>query len=821
MLKGILDMCFFNDRARLSNAVFLLAIVALSLPVVGSSRVIAQERPVPGSVPQNRSEQVDTSFVLAQATFDSKIKPILRSACLSCHGEEDGEADINLEKYSTIQQVIDGRREWMAVLKAIRNMQMPPPQDVFLSTEKRTLLEKFIESVLYEIDCQQTESAGLVTIRRLSRYEYGNTIRDYLGVNFNDLSGFPADEVGYGFDNIGDVLSVSPIHMEKYLDAAEKISQMALFDPESLNKTVKWNGDQFEGSERTHTIGTERVITTTDSISIRHQFRHGGKYKLTVHASEDPGGDEPANMLVLLDDQEIGDFAMQTKLRRSRPYEIETTIEPGHHIIRLAFTNDFYNPNHPDAALRDRNLIIRSLRITGPLEIDMNSIPPLSNELSRLFREHKRSTTSEEFRQDLRGFIEKLASFGFRRPATQAEIERFVKIFDTELNSQIDASVFTAMQTVLQAILVSPHFLYRIEKPVEPGSLRALDPFELATSLSYFLWSSMPDPPLIRSAANNSLYDAKTLELQVRRMLADHRSRALVDNFATQWLQLRLLNDFEPSPEIFGEFDELLRNSMVQETKLLVEHVIQNDLPVSMLLNSPNSFVNRRLAIHYQLPEAIVDRMNDEKFEEIDISLFGRFGLLGHASILTLTSNPSRTSPVKRGKWVLENLLAQPPPPPAPEVPTLENQPQLTGTLRERMMQHSVNPACAVCHDQLDPIGFALEKFDAIGRFRQTDEGATIDDSGVMPDGQKFSGLSGLEKVMSNSKKKEFYKCVAEKLFVYGLGRGPEDFDDCLTNEIANAAMNGHDRFSDFVLAIVKSDAFRKRGVPTNNKEMP
>jgi hypothetical protein len=361
----------------------------------------------------------------------------------------------------------------------------------------------------------------------------------------------------------------------------------------------------------------------------------------------------------------------------------------------------------------------------------------------------------------------------------------------------------------LQTILVSPHFLFRVEaEPAEGETERELNDYEVATRLSYFLWSSMPDDELLRHAWGGTLRDADNLQHQVLRMLKDPKSHALVDNFAAQWLQLRKFDEVTPSEQHFPGFDEQLRRDMRKETELFFTEIMRNDRSVTELLVADYSFVNERLARHY----GISDVMGDG-FRRVSLAGSPRGGLLTHGSILTVTSNPTRTSPVKRGRWILENLLGEPPPPPPPGVPQLvEEGQELTGTLRERMEQHRANPECAVCHEQMDALGFALENFDAIGAWRLFDGEYKIDASGELPGGEKFNGPTELAKLLRDGKKKKFVRCLTEKMLTYALGRGLEFYDQCAVDTITKGLANNDYRFSSLVLEIVKSEPFQRQG---------
>jgi hypothetical protein len=358
----------------------------------------------------------------------------------------------------------------------------------------------------------------------------------------------------------------------------------------------------------------------------------------------------------------------------------------------------------------------------------------------------------------------------------------------------------------MKAVLVSPHFLFRIEEdPKNPDEVRLLNDFELATRLSYFLWSSMPDEELFQLAEKGQLRQPGVLEAQVRRMLKDPKAKALSENFAGQWLQLRNLQTLQPDKGLFPAWDELLRQSMIREAELYFEYVVQNDRSILEFLDSNYTFVNGRLARHYGIPN-----VQGLEFVRVTLPDNRRGGVITMGSTLTVTSNPTRTSPVKRGKWILENILGTPPPPPAPDAPELPPVGQLKGTLRQQMEQHRQNPSCAVCHAKLDPLGFGLENFDAIGAWRATDNKQPIDASGVLPGGEQFNGPAELRQVLLG-KADQFRRCFAEKLLTYALGRGLEYYDKCAVDEIVAATKAQQDRFSALVLAIVKSDPFQKR----------
>lgn len=586
--------------------------------------------------------------------FTTRIVPFLRHYCVDCHGGSEPEAKLGLDRYQGSANIQTDVQIWERVLRMVANRQMPPADAIQPTPQE---LQDFIKQVQREIDaydCSSEIRPGRVTIRRLNRVEYNNTLRDLLGVDERPADEFPADEVGEGFDNIGDVLSIPPVLMEKYLAAAEKVLDKVFAD-EKLKERLLLTTNATQGKRRAH---SDRVIL---------------------------------------------EFA-QKAFRR-----------------------------------------------------------PLTEEQRRQFADMRRAARSAGLSED------------------------------------------ESIKHVMTAILVSPQFLFRLEQDPPPGeSVRPLDDYELASRLSYFLWSTMPDDELFDRAARGELKQPAVLTAQVERMLKDPKARALVDNFAGQWLQLRDVAKVTPDPGLFPEFDEALRQAMRMETELLIMNIIREDRSILEFLTADYTFVNRRLARHYGLPA-----VDSEDFVQVPVPK-GRRGVLTHASILTLTSNPTRTSPVKRGKWILENILGEPPPPPPPNVPELEEV-ELLGSLREKMEQHRANPACAVCHQQMDTLGFGLEHFDAIGAWRDRDGRFEIDASGELPGGRQFAEASQLMQILAEEKRNAFCRCLIEKILVYALGRGLQSHDRCTIKQIMANLEEGGYRWSKLIVAVVLSDPFRYR----------
>jgi hypothetical protein len=491
-----------------------------------------------------------------------------------------------------------------------------------------------------------------VTLRRLNRAEYDNAIRDLVGVDFKPSSDFPPDDSGYGFDNIADVLSLPPVLMEKYLAAAGKIT-MAAIVTENPGKfpTKRFDATGLDGSAREPLKSGGRRLGREGDIYVKFKFPQAGEYLLRALAYGEQAGDEPPKMTLRLNDTDVETFEVPVKAGEARLYEARVKASAGTNRFAAAYINNFVNR----AKGQDRNLVIEWLEITGPVDV-----PPLPLPAShkRIFFRAETPASKAEQLEYAREILLRFASRAYRRPATADEVERLLSLAKMALNQ--NESFERALQLSLQAILVSPHFLFRGElqpEPDNPGAVHPIDEYALASRLSYFLWSSMPDETLFADAARKTL--RKNLDRQVKRMLKDPKSRALLDNFAGQWLQLRNVKLVAPDANTFAAFDENLRLAMLTETELFFQNIIREDRSVLDFLNAQYTFVNERLARHYGL-----SGVQGEQFQRVSLKGTPRSGILTHASILLLTSNPTRTSPIKRGKYVLENILGAPPPPP-------------------------------------------------------------------------------------------------------------------------------------------------------------
>jgi mono/diheme cytochrome c family protein len=734
----------------------------------------------------------------AKVSYQKDVAPLLTAYCYGCHGNGKKKGGVALDAYKD-EQSITNQDVWAKVMQNLDAHIMPPEDKKQPSALERELIVKWIQTAVFKCDCDHPDP-GRVTVRRLNRTEYNNTIRDLVGVDFQPADDFPQDDVGYGFDNIGDVLSMPPILLEKYLTAAESILNKAVVTELMPGiRTNQFDAINLPGSAPGEsTDGGMRKLAREGDIYVNFDFLTDGEYILRVRAYGEQAGPEPARMAVSLDGKEIMRFDVPVTKGHPKVYEMRLSLGPGKRKFAAAYLNNYVNQKDPPR-WRDRNLVIDYLEVVSPAATKPIALPESHK---RIFVREPTPGTEEEAAREI---IATFARRAYRRPPPEDDVDRLLKFF--RMGRTGGENFQTSIKLALQAILVSPHFLFRGEiqpSPNDAASVHPVDDFSLASQLSYFLWSSMPDDQLFAEAGRGTL--RKNLEAQVKRMLKDSKSRALVDNFAGQWLQIRNLSQAAPAPETYPKFDEPLRDAMEKETELFFENIIREDRSVLDFIDADYTFVNARLARHYG-----IEGIKGEKFQRVSLKGTPRGGILTHASILTITSNPTRTSPVKRGKWVLENILGTPPPPPPPDVPELKDEKVLAGTLRQRMEQHRANPNCAICHQRMDPIGFGFENFDGIGAWREKDGKSPIDPSGELVTGESFEGPAELRNILLKGKKSDFIRCLSEKMLTYGLGRGLEYYDRCALDQISKDLAKKNYRFSELITAIVKSTPFQMR----------
>ncbi len=754
--------------------------------------------------PTSASPRVDRRA--AEAQLNETVMPVLREYCWDCHGDTEAKGGVNFDAHTNLMAVLRDRGTWERVIQTVRSGEMPPKKrKAQPDTEVRTHLVGWIERTLFPIDPSRPDP-GRVTLRRLNRVEYNNTVRDLFGVDFQPADDFPQDDVGYGFDNIGDVLSMPPILLEKYLNAAEAILDRAIVTGPLSPKARRFTPSQIQGHVGSGALAT---LSAQGEMFVDYEAPVPGDYVFKVQAYGDQAGDQKVQMALRADGRDLETIEVRRSRGNPKLHEHRLVLQPGKHRLSAAFLNDFYRQTellktnsqgktYTEKKIEDRNLQVEFIEVTGPFS---EAVPPLHAMHRKVFFKAPGPQTTNQVAREI---LRRVTDRAYRRSATTAELDGLMRLFGQarESGDGFEASVKQA----LMAVLVSPHFLFRGEiqsNPDNPHETHRVSEYALASRLSYFLWSTMPDDELLRLAGQGRL--RRNLAGQVKRMLVDPKSRALVDNFAGQWLQLRTLDIVSPDEKLFPGFDVSLRSALRQETESLFEHVLRKDRPITEFLTADYTFVNEPLARHY----GIVG-VHGPDFVRVSLKGTGRSGVLTHGSVLTLTSNPNRTSPVKRGKWILENILASPPPPPPPGVPALESK-ETHGTLRQRMDAHRDNAMCASCHAKMDPLGFAFEHFDAVGRFREKDGDEVVDTRGELVSGERFADHVELSRVLSDSRQADFVRCVSEKVLTYALGRGLEYYD-----RPALAAMNVQLRkkdlrFSALIQAVVDSVPFQYR----------
>jgi hypothetical protein len=782
----------------LNLALAAMAFIICASVVFGVARRLRQPPTV--SVRQIVDTKPDPAAVF-QKRFTAQIQPLLVEHCYRCHGNGKHKGDLTLDHLTTVRA---DRKTWESVANMLGDHLMPPKERPQPTQAQVNLILGWIDEALAHNDASAPHDPGFVSIHRLNRNEYNNTIRDLVGVDFQPAADFPADDTGYGFDNIADVLTMSPLLLEKYLTAAEQILDKAIIlDNPLRRRTIHYPGVKMDSTVGESADGSAWKLTIEGEAFKNQKFVADADYEIRVRAYGEQFGKEPPRMTLKLDSKELRTFDITAERRRPETFKYRLHVPAGTHRIAAAYINNAVDMNNPDPKLRgDRNLIVEWVEIDGPLDLPP---PPAPQSHQRLLFTMPGVDLSEE--QCARLILRRFASRAFRRPVTLAEVDALVKLHQS---ARAAGDRFEqAIKLPMMAVLVSPHFLFRIEldPASNPQSPHPLNDYELATRLSYFLWSSTPDDELLSLAESGGLRSPAVLEAQVQRMLADPRSSAFISNFAGQWLELRKLEYFKPDPARFPAFDDKLRTSMRREAELFFENIVRQDRSILEFLDADYSFLNEPLARHYGIAGVTGDT-----FQRVSLTGTHRGGVVTMAGVLAVTSMPMRTSPVKRGKFVLEQILGTPPPPPPADVPPLSEKPEdtATGSVRQRFERHRADPTCASCHMRMDPLGFSLENFDAVGAWRDRDGQFPIDAAGSLPGGQPVDGAAGLKRVLL-AKKKDFVHCLAEKMLTYALGRGPQEHDRRTINEICRAAEQYNYRFSSLVLAIVKSETFQDR----------
>ncbi|MGE3308880.1 MAG: DUF1592 domain-containing protein [Limisphaerales bacterium] len=751
-----------------------------------------------GLVGPGVARAADEAAMEGIAAFESRVKPFFSDYCTGCHGPEKKRGELDLEIFGTDPGMSRHREIWEKVRSALDGWEMPPEGKRQPAEPVRRGLIQWIDAELAKVDAATPPNPGRVTARRLNRNEYRNTIRDLLGVDYDAHASFPNDESGYGFDNIGDVLSLPPMLLEKYLSAAETIAREVIVTEDPALKRIQ-------------RIPASRFTTQADAVStveeetwgffregeivVDHEFTTAGPYRLRVRGYGDLAGPELPRMGIRVDGKEVHVQSVRAQAEKPEQFEVAVTLEAGKHRLGVAYLNNFNSDG-------DRNLYLTSFEVVGPLDVAPEEYPEAHRRILP-----GRPTPGRELAY-ARRVLRQVANRAYRRDATRDEVAKLVKLVDGVMR---DGGRFEeGIQLALEAILVSPHFLYRWEidpEPLEAGQGRDLNGFEVASRLSYFLWSSMPDDTLLELARKGDLGKPEVRREQVLRMLQDSRSKALVRNFGGQWLQVRNLDQVEPDATAFPSWSPALRDAMRRETDLFLEAIVREDRSIIDLLDADFTFVNGILARHYGM-----EGIEGDEFQRVATAAgSGRGGVLTMGSVLTITSVPTRTAPVLRGKWILEQILGTPPPPPPPNVPPIEEgeQASKTATFRQRLELHRSKAECMPCHQKMDPLGFALENFNAIGAWRTQDGPHPIDNSAELPGGRKFEGATGLKSVLRQHP--DFPKALASKLLTYALGRGLEPADRKAVQLLVDQLEKNDFKFSALLLGVVESEPFLRR----------
>ena len=723
-----------------------------------------------------------------QKEYAAKVQPLLNKHCVSCHGGKEPTAGLSLAKPPTVKDIIEERAKWQRLVFNVKSRSMPPsggPSDA----ERATIIDWFQRALAS--DCQFSD-AGKVTLRRLNRRQYQNTVHDLLGVDVDLTKDFPSDDVGNGFDNIGDVLTMSPLLLEKYLSAAEVATKSAIKVPSSYNYVVDLGSTNLSQGVN-FTLDGELGFFSQGEATKTIKLEDSGDYTLKLTAWAQQAGPDVAKLQVRWDKTVLDTIPVKATRGKLVEFEVPVTTKPGNHVLGLSFVNDYYDPQNSDPNQRDRNLYVSSIVLSRPLVRPTMPNGPITA-LPR----------SETDLETPRSLFVTFASRAYRRPAQKAEVDRLVKMYQSFRKS--GEGYEGAVQLCLQAVLASPNFLFRVEGPVGSKGDRMLSDSELAVRLSYFLWGTMPDQQLEDLANKGLLHEPKTLAAQVDRMLSSSKARNLGEDFAVQWLQLRKIENSSPDPRLYPEFNDALRADMLAEVQSMFMDVVYSNKSLFSLVQSDHVFVNGRLAQLYG-----IEGVTGNKFQEVQVKDHRRGGLFGTAAFLTVTSNPNRTSPVKRGKWILEQILGTPPPSPPPNVGILPQDQAIKPTLpmKERLAQHRKDPSCANCHRAMDAMGFSLEHYDAIGKMRSKDGDLDIDSKGELPDGTVVDGIADLQKLVL-SRKNDFVRCLAEKLLTYASGRGMRPEDNCHLDKIVKKTEASGYKMHALILAVIESDPFCK-----------
>ncbi len=741
------------------------------------------------------------------AGFEKNVKPILKRTCSGCHNATLMSGGVNLIPYMEASTVLEDRVSWDKILEKIESGEMPPKGIPRPPQAQLTALETFIHGEFEKADALVKPDPGRVTARRLNRNEYKNTIRDLLGVDFRADKDFPTDDSGYGFDNIGDILTISPVLMERYMNAAETIASRAMGADPLPKKPLEVAYDKNRGLRR----------LDLSTVEASHRVDFDGEYIVRFgFPGERPANAKPVKMNFWMDGQVIGAMDVETKpskLVYFDPFsdgEMRVYLPEGDHVFRASFLNDdFVKTIDPkDAYNNKKNKFIGTITFIGPFP----------SKVEKASRKKILICDPASGRTCVEKIVANLAHHAYRRPVTKLEVASLMKFVAMAKSS--GQSTEQGIQLALEAMLVSPEFLFRIERdpnPLDAEKAHRLSDTELATRLSYFLWSSMPDDELLTVAEAGKLKDPATLDAQVKRMMTDKKASAFADNFAGQWLEIRNLDSIKPDPQKFKAWTPELKDEMRTETNMFFQHVLSENRPVSDFIDAKYTFLNENLAKFYGIAG-----VTGPDFRRVEFTTDQRGGVLSQGSVLAVSSYPSRTSPTIRGKYVLNNILGTVVPPPPPDTPMFDESkigPEFS--IRKQLEEHRNNAICASCHNRMDVLGFGLENYDAIGKWRTMDGKFPIDVGGTMPNGKSFQTTAEMRTILLASMP-QVSRCLIEKIMTYALGRGMQTYDNRSIDQINKTLAADGYRFQTLIFEVVRSLPFQsRRGETAVTKKNP
>jgi hypothetical protein len=743
------------------------------------------------------------------ASFEDAVRPVLQQTCFQCHSAQISSGGLNLENLNRADSLASNRDDWGMVLQRVKAGEMPPPPVPKPSGLDRMIA--YIEGQFASLDRNTEADPGRITARHLNRVEYRNTIRDLLGVDFQTAQEFPVDDSGEGFDNIGDILSVSPLLAEKYFSAADRIAARALglvkLPPEPLSASYADDEHYSEVVGLTGNSGSAHSAGT-GFIEVTHRVEYDGDYVIQAGLAGQRGVDaKPVVMGLWMDGKLLHSEEVQTTPPKTVYFgayekkEFKVFLPEGVHTFRLGFANDEYAAALPKAKAFDlkTNKYPQLIGFLGP---ERAAEEPAGRKAVLICDPKSGQACVDRI-------LSTLARRAYRRPVSEKDVAPLRKLVATAQSEGL--SLEQGIETAIEAVLVSPNFLFRIERdPPKAPPIHRVSDVELASRLSYFLWSSMPDDELLGLAEAGKLSDSKTLQAQVKRLLGDSRSEALADNFAGQWLELRNLDSVKPDPDKFPEWGPELREAMRTETRMFFDCILRENRPIADFLDAHYTFLNEQLAKLYG-----IEGVTGPDFRRVELTAGQRGGLLSQASVLTVSSYPSRTSVVLRGKYILENILGSPPPPPPANVPALDEDSVGTSlSLRQQMERHREDPTCASCHAKMDPLGFALENYSAIGKWRTMDGKFPVDSTGTLPDGTSFTGPADMRQALLH-RLPQFAQCLTSKMLEYALGRGIGASDQGAISSITRDWEAQGYHFQTLIYEIVNSLPFQNRRAET------